>query len=300
MNDTLLKTLLIFLCFFIVGVSFNLFISLRTRNIASLKKVLGWLLILPPFAISAYFGGYVFLAIVMLIVIVGIEEFYYLAAHCHVKSFKLTGTALGAALPLIAFLFGSEIFHMSAILFTLGIFAMPIYKRQIRKDLSIDVPVSSVTILGILYVALTSSYFILIRNMENGLNYLLFFFLITIGNDIFAYYSGKIFGKTKLFSRVSPNKTLQGSLGGLGVSVLIAYLISYLMPDLGILYILLLGAVISIVSQLGDLVESSLKREAHIKDSGKFLPGIGGILDRIDSLLYAAPVVYFFLFLIIK
>ncbi len=298
MNDIILKTLTIFFIFFGFILLISVLLSIREKKKDVWKRTLGWLIVIPTFIISAYFGGIFFLGVVMLIVSIGVIEFYCLAEHFNIKAFKITGTLFSALLPAIAFLGGSEVFHIAIILFTLTILALPIYKRQVKKDLSIDIFSSSATILGILYVGWTSSYLILIRNLENGLNFLLFFYLLILANDIFSYYSGKFFGKTKIFELISPGKTLQGSLGGLAVTLFAAYLLSYLVPSLGTGYVLLLGAIIAVSGQLGDLVESSLKREANIKDTGKLLPGFGGILDRFDSLIYASPIVYFFLILV--
>lgn len=276
----------------------NILLSLREKKTEVWLRTLGWIMVIPTFLISAYFGGVIFLVAIMLMVSIAVEEFYFLTERCNIKAFKITGTVFSVLLPIIAFLYGSEVFHIAAVLFALTILTMPIYKRQIKKDLSTDIQASSATILGMLYVGWTSSYLILIRNMENGLNYFLFFFLLIIATDTFSYYFGKFFGKTKIFQFISPGKSLQGYLGGLALALFFAYLIKYLLPIAEIRTVLLFGAIIAISGQLGDLVESGLKREANVKDAGRLLPGFGGILDRFDSLIFASPIVYFFLVLL--
>lgn len=298
MNDPILRTISYFFIVFGICLMINLFLSLREKKADAWARTLGWIIIIPAFTISAYFGGVIFLIAVMLLVSIGAEEFYFLAERSKIKPFKIAGTVFSVLLPLIAFLGGSESFHVAAVLLALTILVLPIYKRQIKKDLSTDIQASSVTILGILYVGWTSSYLILIRNMSAGFHFLLFFYLLIIANDVSSYYFGKLFGRTKIFQYISPGKSLQGTLAGLAITIGAAYLVSYLLPIKEIRYILLLGALISISGQLGDLVESSLKREAGIKDTGKILPGFGGLLDRFDSLIFAAPVVYLFLIII--
>jgi len=276
----------------------NIVLSLREKKTEVWLRTLGWIMVIPTFIISAYFGGVIFLVAIMLLITIAVEEFYFLTDRCHLGAFRITGTIFSALLPVIAFLGGSEIFHIVVVLFALTILALPIYKRQVIKDLSTDIQASSATILGMLYVGWTSSYLILIRNMENGFNYFLFFFLLIIATDTFSYYFGKFFGKTKIFQFISPGKSLQGYLGGLALALFFAYLIKYLLPIEEIRTVLLFGAIIATSGQLGDLVESSLKREANVKDTSRLLPGFGGILDRFDSLIFASPIVYFFLTLV--
>ncbi len=296
-SDPILRTLIIFFIVFGICMLVNILLSLREGKTDVWIRTLGWIMVIPVFILSAYFGGVVFLVIVMLIVSIATEEFYFLAERCNIGAFRITGTVFSTLLPAIAFLGGSEIFHIAAILFALAILTIPIYKREVRKDLSTDIQVSSATILGMLYVGWTTSYLILIRNMENGFGYFLFFSLLIFAVDAFSYYFGKFFGKTKVLNLISPGKSLQGFIGGLTITIFFAYLIRYLLPIQELYYILLFGALIAASGQLGDLVESSLKREAKVKDAGRILPGFGGILDRFDSLIFASPIVYFFLVL---
>ena len=115
-------------------------------------------------------------------------------------------------------------------------------------------------------------------------------------NDSFAYLIGKNFGKTKLFERISPRKTIEGFIGGLVFSMISTLLLSkYLNTNLTLFNWLILAALVSILGTLGDLIESKFKRQANIKDSGAIMPGHGGILDRLDSLLFVAPFVYLYL-----
>jgi len=149
-------------------------------------------------------------------------------------------------------------------------------------------------ILGIAYVPLFVSFLVLIRNGANGMGWIFFLLFIVFAGDTSALYVGSFFGRHKLSPAVSPGKTVEGSLGGLAASLIFGALAKLLfLPGLTwpqtLLYSLLIGA----AGQAGDLFESMLKRASKVKDSGTLLPGHGGILDRIDALLFAAPVAYF-------
>jgi phosphatidate cytidylyltransferase len=112
-------------------------------------------------------------------------------------------------------------------------------------------------------------------------------------SDSGAYFAGRFFGRHLLFPSLSPKKTIEGGLGGLLLTILIVTPVAYLLLDFGPAKALIIGAVVSLASQCGDLFESSLKRILDVKDLGNFLPGHGGVLDRVDSLLFTAPAVYY-------
>ena len=118
-------------------------------------------------------------------------------------------------------------------------------------------------------------------------------------NDSFAYIVGKSFGKQKLFYRISPHKTVEGFLGGLFFCCISASIVSrYIDDTLSTPNWLIIAIIVSVFGTLGDLIESKLKRESNVKDSGKIMPGHGGILDRLDSVIFASPYIYLFLKLI--
>jgi phosphatidate cytidylyltransferase len=152
-------------------------------------------------------------------------------------------------------------------------------------------------VIGVLYVPLLLSYLILMRGgtaME-GCKWIFFLLFVVFAGDIGALYTGTFWGKHKLIQAVSPKKTIEGSLGGIAANLLIGSCYKLIfMPQLpwGISLIFFLS--LGIAGQFGDLFESGLKRKAHIKDSGSLLPGHGGILDRADALMFAAPVGYMF------
>ena len=160
----------------------------------------------------------------------------------------------------------------------------------------------ALTLLGILYIALPFgllNYFFI-----SGLNHpyilLLGFFAILWINDTFAYLFGRTFGKHRLFERISPKKSWEGSIGGGLTSILAAWVISSLESSLPFVHWLAIAVIIVIAGSLGDLVESMFKRSLNCKDSGTLLPGHGGILDRFDAVFISAPLIFVYIQLFIK
>ena len=150
------------------------------------------------------------------------------------------------------------------------------------------------TMAGILYVGWTFSYWTDIMNLETGREWVFLAMFVVVANDTSAFFVGRSLGKRSMFPAVSPNKTWGGAVGGLLASVLFC-LIFAIVFSLPVDYwqMVLLGCIISIFAQIGDLVESLLKRNAGVKDSSKLIPGHGGFLDRIDSYIFNGVVVYY-------
>ena len=157
---------------------------------------------------------------------------------------------------------------------------------------------SGVTVLGVMYIVFLGSHLVAIRNgfsAELSKDLLSFFFLVLMGSDAAAYYGGRAFGRHKLAPNVSPGKTWEGAIAGMLAGLLLATAAHYwFFRQLPLKFALPLAAVMNIFGVLGDLTESALKRSAGTKDTAKILPGHGGMLDRIDSLLFNAPLIYYF------
>ena len=150
-------------------------------------------------------------------------------------------------------------------------------------------------VFGIIYIPVFLSCLVFIRNTADGVIWIFALLSIIFAGDTGAYYIGTYFGKNKLCPAVSPGKTIEGSVGGLAANLGIGAILQYFFLPLhswiaGIFFFIFIG----VAGQIGDLFESELKRSANIKDSGTILPGHGGMLDRIDALLFAAPVAFFF------
>ncbi|HBN26671.1 MAG TPA: phosphatidate cytidylyltransferase [Desulfobacteraceae bacterium] len=149
---------------------------------------------------------------------------------------------------------------------------------------------------GVVYIPLFLSYLVIIRSGENGILSIFLILVLIILGDTGAFYAGTCFGRHKLAPVVSPGKTIEGSIGGLGATLLGGIFFRYyFMPQLNLGMAIIFFLCIGIAGQAGDLFESLFKRRAGVKDSGNILPGHGGILDRIDALLFASPVAYVFM-----
>jgi phosphatidate cytidylyltransferase len=157
---------------------------------------------------------------------------------------------------------------------------------------------SGATILGVLYVVLLGGHLVAVRMgfpTELSSDLLSFFFLVLMGSDIGAYYVGRAIGKHKLAPGISPGKTWEGVAGGLAAALSLSAIAHFwFFPELPLKWALPLGVVMTMLGILGDLTESALKRGAGAKDAAKILPGHGGMLDRLDSLLFNAPLLYYF------
>lgn len=168
--------------------------------------------------------------------------------------------------------------------------SMPKYKHDPGVLLTVQKQIQ-----GVIYIPLSLSAIVLMRNSPHGVAWIFFLVFLVFAGDVGAYYTGKFLGRHKLSPAISPGKTIEGSVGGLVFCMLVGYSFMRLfLPHLPSPMIFLLFIAVNLTAQAGDLFESELKRAGGIKDSGTILPGHGGILDRIDALLFATPVVYGF------
>jgi len=155
------------------------------------------------------------------------------------------------------------------------------------------------TIAGILYIGWLLSYFVALRGLDNGREWVFLALFTTFGSDTTAFFVGRALGKHHLAPRISPSKTWEGAIAGAFGSIIVSLILVNLFSlPLNYGWTILLGLLISILGQLGDLVESLLKRNMGVKDSSRLIPGHGGFLDRIDSVVFAGIVVYYYVSII--
>ncbi len=205
----------------------------------------------------------------------------------------LFGVLSGVLMPPLCYLYGKEVF-LPLIIGSLFVFFLAgILRNGDFKASALDTALKT---LGIVYIALPLSHVILLGNIGSGRLWMIFMLFIIWANDTFAYFTGKTIGRHKLSPFISPNKTVEGAVGGLAGGILAGYILGrYLAIGMGTLEILLFSLLLGLIGIIGDLSESLLKRSAGVKDSGHIIPGHGGVLDRIDSLLFPIPFIYYFL-----
>ncbi len=203
----------------------------------------------------------------------------------------LLGIVAGAGVPALFYLYGME--HLPAFLIA-AVFVFFFYNMAVSRDLKDASYDTAFKTLGVMYIAVPLSYAIALRQMDGGQWWIMFLLAVIWSNDTFAYFTGKAIGKTKLCPEISPKKTVEGAVGGIIGGFAAAYLFNrFLCLGLGPGGVLFLSALAGSIGIAGDLFESLLKRAAGVKDSGTLIPGHGGVLDRIDSLLFPIPVLYY-------
>ncbi len=233
--------------------------------------------------------------------LVGLTEFAKLRPNTFTKSSDTIILILsGFILFMIIYLVQSEILEIYSLSLIFLIF-LAITIRTLFTNPKEAVTKISEFLFGLTYVVLPFVLMLGFYQSETETNnpeLLIGFFIILWFNDVFAYLVGSLIGKTKLYEKVSPKKTWEGTIGGTILSVVSAYLLSNIFLSINLTNWLVIGLIISIFATLGDLTESMFKRQANVKDSGNIMPGHGGILDRFDGLLLAAPAVYLYLTII--
>ncbi len=242
------------------------------------------------------FPGWLFCLVVTVFVVFGLFEFFRMVEKKEIFVYKYFGTIIGGLIPVVIFMGNSfpELKNLEPLLIvvaTLLVLTLQFARRDNAHDHLIS---AALTLFSIFYVAWFFSFLVKLRLLDNGANLVFFLILVTKSADMAAYAIGSRFGKTELLPRISPKKTKEGTLGGIFVSMLIAVTAGRFFTGFSLMHLLALGIILAALGQTGDLAESLIKRDCGVKDSGSYLPGIGGFLDLIDSLLFTAPVFYFY------
>lgn len=235
------------------------------------------------------------LAVSTLLAFLALLEFNGLGLHKkRDKAFDLIGALSGAALVPVFFFVG-EAFLVPFVLLVFLFFLCGLLGKRELSDSSLDVAHKA---LGLVYLALPLSFLAPLAELEEGRWWLLFLLVVIWSNDTFAYLIGSRFGRHRLAPLISPKKSVEGAAAGVvGGAVAGLLFVRLTGMDSGPLETIAVTAAVGLVGMAGDLAESLLKRGAGVKDSGTLIPGHGGVLDRIDSLIFAVPLLYFYLVL---
>jgi phosphatidate cytidylyltransferase len=268
-----------------------------------MKRILTALVALPILLYTVWNDiPYFFVALAAAAAIAGLAEFYSLASKAGLRPVQSLGYA--ASLAIVAGFFYENFAWIAAALTSLALasLAVEVFRAEdMRKSLASV----SATVFGVIYIALLLGFLVAVRMTPDTFiapaaprfagKLLTMFFAMVMMTDTGAYYTGRSIGRHKLAPRVSPGKTIEGSIGGFVSAALAGLASKYIFfPEITALHAILLGALVGVVGQIGDLAESLLKRGSGVKDSGNLFPGHGGMLDRIDSILFCAPLIYFY------
>jgi len=245
---------------------------------------------------------WIFVALAGFAMAAGLFEFYSLTKKLELKADPSIGY-LWAICLFIGFVFDAPAKQPDLILATIAVFLMALLVSQMfrfRVDFSKMLIGIGVTLLGVMYVAFLGGYLVATRmgfeQLPNLSTHLLgYFFLVVFASDTGAYFTGRAIGKHKLAPAISPGKTIEGLIGGILSAAAVAALATWwFFPELPYQWSIPLAIVLALVGVLGDLAESAIKRGSKTKDAASILPGHGGFLDRLDSLLFGAPILYYF------
>ena len=255
---------------------------------------------------------FLFVALAMAAIVIALYEFWFLCRRVGAKPDVVVGYATVASLFVVFFFNWIELLYLIVPLFIVAALVAEMLRGAPFDKMALSV---GSTVLGVFYVAFLGSHLIGVRTGFTNLfgaadtylvgdaylshtlstHMLSFFFLVLMGSDTGAYYTGRALGRHKLAPSVSPGKTWEGAAGGMVASLVMAALSHFwFFPELALPAALALAALMNVLGVVGDLTESALKRGANAKDAAHILPGHGGLFDRLDSLLFNAPLLYYF------
>ena len=251
------------------------------------------ILVLAPlvYAVIRYLPPLVFSSVVVLAGALALFEFYRICFSDRSRAW-LMGIGMTGFAALILGTHRPDIIGPTLLATLVCIISVPLLSRSPLEQSLKD---GALTLFGVLYLGLTLGTLSMTRLLPQGEWLIFFLLLVTWASDTGAYYVGTLFGRHRLAPRISPKKTVEGLVGGLIAAIIVGYVARWwFLPELSGLDCLILAILMTVTGLWGDLTESVMKRSAGMKDSGGILPGHGGMLDRLDSLLFAAPAFYYY------
>jgi len=254
------------------------------------KRILSAIIGLPLLVVVSLFGGFIFRLSITFVATIALFEYYNAVKNMGLKPNTLLGIVFG--IPYLLFFrnnFNYIIVYISLILM--------VFLCYLLLDKRYSVIDTAISFFGIFYTTYLFSFLILLRDLNNGNILLWLVFVIAWTTDTSAYFVGIFFGKNKLCPQISPNKTIEGAIGGTIGCTLSTVFYTIIFKNIfytfnfSLFILVLIGILGSILSQIGDLTASVIKRQAGIKDYGYIIPGHGGVLDRFDSILFVTPLI---------
>lgn len=241
-----------------------------------------------------------FILLICFLTVGGLYEFFYMVKKKDVPIYSYVGILIGLLIPISIFTHFELTKNWELLFIVLGLLLI-LFMQFARQDNRNAILGLSTTLFGVLYVSWFFSFLVKIRLLlpgVEGIKLLAFIILVTKGGDVGGLLVGSKFGKHALLPKVSPNKSIEGTMGSLIFSAFLAVIFRSFLPSeisFPLWQIAVMGIFFGALGQLGDLSESLIKRDCGVKDSGKLFPGLGGVLDMIDSLLFSAPAFYLYM-----
>ncbi|MCB9800401.1 MAG: phosphatidate cytidylyltransferase [Candidatus Omnitrophica bacterium] len=233
-----------------------------------------------------YAPVWLFFCVMELLIFLSLKEYLSLVSRGGVVIHRTLALVLGLLLPL-AVLYSCQFVMIAA---ATGIIFVAYFNPKTTQH---GLTGTALTVLGLVYIPWFFSHTTMLRGLPDGSWWVFYVVLLVKAGDAGAYFSGKLLGKNKLIEHISPNKSVEGAIGGFITSVVLSVVAKSFLPNVSLLHLVIMGASIAVIGQVSDLIESMIKRNAGAKDSGE-MPGLGGFLDVLDSLLLTVPFVYYY------
>ena len=264
-----------------------------TQKNSNLQRWITGLVLAAALLAIIIFGSLEVLTILIALIISGgLWEYNRIVFGTGFLKEKTTGIIFALLIPGAFYLGDFQILAATLAFMVMGTFIIFMWKVT---EKTLDLMNVAKVVLGVVYVSFLTSHFILLRKLEEGIYWIILVLVIAIIGDTVALYVGKSLGKRKLIPAVSPGKTVEGTIGLIAGSTLAAFLYGFFfLSSIAVFHFVIVGFTGSIIGQLGDLGESAIKRHYGRKDASSLLPGHGGLLDRLDSLIFVAPFVYYY------
>ena len=256
---------------------------------------------------AVVFSGQIVLGVsVFLVSVIAMYEYFKSLKNAGYRPVEAVGYISYAGILLLCsqvvqIPFLDRMISLKSLMFAVFIMIVVLFSFIIFLHSKYNITDISLTFFGVFYIAFLLSFIVLTRNLNNGFFFVWLIFIGAFSTDTMAYFSGLLFGKHKLMPAISPKKTVEGSIGGVIGCALTTLLYGLYLNKSGSIdfipyyHFLLMGILCGIISQIGDWAASAIKRYVKVKDFGSIMPGHGGALDRFDSILFTAPVIYFYL-----
>lgn len=258
-----------------------------------LKRWITGIVAVPVIYLLVSLGGPVFFLLIAVVSVLTLGEYYRIVFPPPAKGTRLLAWLGLVAAPVIVWTAYQGAMERLPLILAVDLIVaagltLPLFKTDRQAPY-----LAAKQALGLVYIPVLLSFLVVLRAADDGTAWIFWLLCIVAAGDTGAFYTGRHLGRHKLCPWVSPKKTIEGSIGGLAANVIMALLVKLLLlPALAALPSVVLALVIGIAGQVGDLFASEFKRAAGVKDSGTLLPGHGGFLDRLDALLFAAPLAY--------